>query len=161
MIMAELTQRPASLGDLKGIWGLMRLVAADIPVELESEAAQESALSELMMACTSGLSPVAFGEDKTVVGAVLVKRDEFDWGLRNGGSVQMSYAAIAPDYREQGVLRALVGEIQQRGVPVIARVRNGEKLGLAEGLKALGFTHDAAAANEGGDVYKWQPPATA
>ncbi len=155
--MAELTQRPASLGDLKSIWGLMRLVAADIPLELENETAQESALSELMMCCTSGLSTVAVGEDKTVVGAVLIKRDEYDWGLRNGGAVQMPYAAIAPDYRNQDVLRALVGEVQQRGVPVLAKVRSGEKLGLAEGLRALGFTHEAAAEHEGGELYKWKP----
>jgi hypothetical protein len=159
--MAELTQRPASLGDLKGIWSLMRTVAADIPLELESEAAQESVLSELMMCCTSGLSSVAFADDKAVVGAVLVKRDEFDWAIRNGGSVQMSYAAIAADYRDQGVLGALVGDVQQRGVPVFAMVRNGEKLGLAEGLKSLGFTQEATAANEGGDLYKWQPSAKA
>jgi ribosomal protein S18 acetylase RimI-like enzyme len=157
LIMAELTQRPASLGDLKGIWGLMRLVAADIPLELDSEAAQESMLSELMVCCTLGLSPVALGEDKSVVGAILVKRNELDWGLRNGNSVQLSYAAVAPDYRDQGVLKALVGEIQQRGVPVFATVKSGDKLGLAEGLTALGFTHESAAANEGGDIYKWKP----
>ena len=53
-IMAEVTQRAASLGDLKDLWGLMRQVAADIPFDLKSEAEQESLLSELMACCTSG-----------------------------------------------------------------------------------------------------------
>jgi ribosomal protein S18 acetylase RimI-like enzyme len=155
--MVELTQRTASLGDLKGIWGLLKQVAADIPFELESEAAQESVLSELMVCCTSGLSPVVIGEDKEIVGAALVRRDDFQWGFRNGAAVQMSYAEIAPAYRDQGVLRAFVDAVQKRKVPVFVRVRSGNQFGLADGFKELGFTLDAAAANDSGDLYKWQP----
>jgi GNAT superfamily N-acetyltransferase len=155
--MVELTQHTASLGDLKGVWGLLKQVAADIPFELESEAAQERVLSELMVCCTSGLSPVVVGEDREIVGAALVRRDDFQWGFRNGAAVQMSYAAIAPAYRDRGVLRALVDAVQQRKVPVFVRVKTGNHFGLADGLKELGFTLDATAANESGDLYKWQP----
>jgi len=158
--MVELMQRPASLGDLKGTWGLMKQVATDIPVELGSEAAQESVLSELMACCTSGLSPVALGEDKAIIGAVLVRRDDFQWGFRNGGAVHISYAAVAPNYRDQGVLRALVSEVQQRKVPIDARVKGGNQFGLGDELKALGFAHETAAADGWGDLYKWQPTAT-
>lgn len=155
--MAEVTQRAASLGDLKDLWGLMRQVAADIPFDLKSEAEQESLLSELMACCTSGLSPIVVGENKTIVGALLVRRDDFEWGFRNGDAVHVSCAAIAPGHRDQGVLQALVTEVQGRKVPVLASVKSGNQLGLAEELKKLGFAHECSATNGWGDLYKWQP----
>ena len=155
--MVELTQRAASLGDLKDIWGLMRQVASEIPFELDSEASQESVLSELMACCTSGLSPVALGDDKAIIGALLVRRDDFEWGFRNSEAVHVSYAAIAPSHRDQGVLRALVAEIQGRNVPVLASVRSGNQLGLADELKDLGFAHESAVTSGWGDLYTWQP----
>lgn len=77
--MTGLTKRVASLGDVQGIWGLFRQAADDIPFDLGSEAAQESILSELMACCTSGLSPVVVDDDKAIIGALLVRRDDFEW----------------------------------------------------------------------------------
>ncbi len=155
--MVELTQRAASLSDFKDIWGLMGRVAADVPFDFNSEAEQESVLSELMACCISGLSPIAIGEDKSVVGALLVRRDDFEWGLRNSKAVHVAYAAIAPDHRDNGVLQALVSEIQSRNVPVFASVKAGNQVGLADALQKLGFAHECMAANGWGDLYKWQP----
>lgn len=158
--MAELTQRAATLTDMKDIWGMLRQTAASIPLNLESEAAQENILTELMACCTSGLSPVAVGKDKEIVGALLVRRDDFEWGFRNGGAVHVSYAAIAPGHREQGVLRGLVEEVQGRKVPVFASVKSGNQIGLAEELEKLGFAHECTAASGWGDLYRWQPAST-
>lgn len=155
--MTEVTQRAASLGDLKDIWGLVKNVAGDIPFDPGNEAAQESILSELMACCTSGLSPVAMGEDKAIVGALLVRRDDFEWGFRNGNAVHVSYAAVAPSHRDKGVLGALVAEIQGRKVPVFVSVKSGNQSGLADELKKLGFAHECAATSGWGDLYKWQP----
>ena len=157
--MVELTQRAASLNDFKEIWGLMGRVAADVPFDFESEAEQESVLSELMACCISGLSPIAVGADKAVVGALLVRRDDFEWGLRNGDAVHVAYAAIAPEYRDNGVLQGLVSEVQSRKVPVFASVKAGNQYGLADALQKLGFAHECTAASGWGDLYKWQPPA--
>jgi hypothetical protein len=155
--MAELTQRAASLGDFKDIWGLMGRVAADLPFDFKSEAEQESMLSELMACCISGLSPIAVGEDKSIIGALLVRRDDFEWGFRNSNAIHVSYAAVAPSHRDNGVLKALVAEIQQQKVPVFASVKAGNQVGLADTLKELGFAHECAAAGGWGDLYKWQP----
>lgn len=155
--MAELARRAASLGDLKDIWSLIRQVAADFPFDLTSEAEQESLLTELMACCTSGFSPIVVGSDKSIVGALLVRRDDFEWGFRNGDTVHISYAAIAPGHRDQGILRGLVTEIQDRKVPIFASVKSGDQFGLAEELKGLGFAHECAAASGWGDLYKWQP----
>ncbi len=154
-------QRAASLNDLKDIWGLMREVSGDVPFNVESEAEQHSVLSELMACCTSGLSPVAVGDDKAIVGALLVRRDDFEWCLRNSDAVHVSYAAIAPSYRDQGVLRSLVADIQERKVPIFVSVKTGNQLGLADQLKELGFAHECTAASGWGELYKWQPTPSA
>lgn len=154
--MTGLTKRAASLCDLKDIWGLLRESAADIPFDLGSEATQENILTEVMACCTAGLSPVAVA-DKAVVGALLVRRDDFEWGFRNSGAAHLSYAAIAPGHRDQGVLRALLTEVQERKVPVFASVKSGDQIGLAGELKELGFVHECTAASGWGDLYKWQP----
>jgi hypothetical protein len=137
----------------------MREAAPDIPFDLTNESAQESVLSELMACCTSGLSPVVIGEDKTIVGALLVRRDDFEWGFRNGQAVHVSYAAIAAAHRDQGLLGSLVAGIKERRVPIFASVKSGDKLGLADQLKQLGFAHECTAASGWGDLYKWQPSA--
>lgn len=154
--MAQMTQRTASLGDLRAIWGLMRQVARDIPFDVENEAGQENMLTEVMMCCTSGLSPVAIGEDKAVVGALLVRRDDFDWGFRNGDAVRIACAAIAPGYRGQGLLQSLVAEVQDRKVPIFVSIKNGDLFGLAGELEKLGFVRERAAENGRGELYKWQ-----
>lgn len=157
--MSEVKQRAASLTDLKDVWGLVRENAGDIPFDAESEAAQESVLSELMRCCTSGLSPIALGEDKSVVGALLARRDDFEWGLRNANFIHVAYAAVAPGQRDKGLLKSLFAKVQEQKVPVLVSVKSGEKLGLADELKALGFEHECKAESGWGDLYKWQPPA--
>jgi ribosomal protein S18 acetylase RimI-like enzyme len=155
--MAELTRRAASLSDLKDIWGLMRQAAADIPFDLGSEAAQENILTEVMACCTSGLSPIAVSDNKEIIGALLVRRDDFEWGFRNSDAVHVAYAAIAPCRQDHGILRALVAKIQERKVPVFASVKSGNQSGLADELGKLGFTYECAAESGWGDLYKWQP----
>lgn len=156
--MTEMTQRAASLADLKDIWGLMKQVSGDIPFDLGTEAAQESLLTEIMSCCTSGLSPVALSRDKSVIGALLVRRDDFEWGFRNSEAIHLSYAAIASSYKDQGVLRSLIAKIQEQKVPIFASVKSGNQFGLADELMKLGFAHECRAANGWGDLYKWQPP---
>jgi len=155
--MADLKHRAAELADLKDIWSLLRQTANDIPFDLESEADQENVLTEIMACCTSGLSPIVLDENKAIVGALLVRRDDFDWGFRNGDTVRVSYAAIAPTHRDQGVLASMLTEIQGRKVPVLASVKNGNHLGFADELKKLGFDLECTAASGWGDLYKWQP----
>jgi len=155
--MTEVTHRSASLGDLKDIWGLVKSNAGDIPFDAGSEAAQESVLSELMRCCTSELSPVAVGDGKSIVGALLVRRDDFEWGLRNAEVVHVSYAAVAPSYRDKGVLAELFGKLKEQNVPVLVSVKNGNQLGLADELKKLGFAQEATAESGWGELYKWAP----
>lgn len=156
--MSNFTRRAASLADLRDIWGLLRQVAGDIPIDLRSEASQESLLSEAMACCTSGLSPVALDEGNAVIGTLLARRDDFEWGLWNSDAIHVSYAAIAPGHRDLGVLASLVAKIQERKVPVFVSVKKGNQIGLADELGKLGFKHECTAESDWGDLYKWLPP---
>lgn len=155
--MKDVTQRSATLSDLKEIWGLVKGAAAEIPFEAGSEAAQESVLSELMMCCTSELSQVAVGEEKTIVGALLVRRDDFECGLRNSGAVHVTYAAVAPSHKDEGILEVLVANIQELKVPVLFSLKRGTQTAQAGQLEKLGFSHECTAGNGWGDLYRWNP----
>jgi hypothetical protein len=158
--MAQLVQRTAELTDLKNIWNLIREVAAEVPFDLADEKAQQSVLSELVRCCTSGISLVAVGPDKAIVGAVMARRDDLEWGIANKDVAHIIYAAVAPSAKGNGVLKGLVTAVQGGKVPVYASVKSGEKLGRADQLKELGFAHELTAVNGWGDLYRWQPPAT-
>ncbi|MBO0750694.1 MAG: hypothetical protein J2P53_01175 [Bradyrhizobiaceae bacterium] len=157
--MTELVQRTAELGDLKNIWNLMREVAAEVPFDLTDEKAQQSVLSELMRCCTSGISLVALDPGKAIVGAVMARRDDLEWGFRNGNVPHIIYVAVAPSAKGNGVLKGLVSGVQDARLPVYASVKSGEQIGLANELKELGFALECTAANGWGDLYRWQPPA--
>jgi hypothetical protein len=157
--MAELVQRTAELTDLKGIWNLVREVAAEVPFDLADEKAQQSVLSELMRCCTSGISLVAVGPDKAIVGAVMARRDDLEWCVGNNNVAHIIYAAVAPSAKGNGVLKGLVTGVQDGRVPVYASVKSGEQIGLANQLKELGFALECTAANGWGELYRWQPPA--
>jgi hypothetical protein len=158
--MAEFVKRTAELTDLKNIWNLIREVAAEVPFDLADEKAQQSVLSELVRCCTSGISLIAVGPDKAVVGAVMARRDDLEWCVANNNVAHIIYAAVAPSAKGNGVLKGLVSGVQAGKVPVYASVKSGEQLGLADQLKELGFAHELTAVSGWGDLYRWQPPAT-
>lgn len=153
--MAELTRRMASLADVQGIWGLLRQVSGDVPFKLDNELEQENMLSELMACCTSGLSPIVVDDEKGIVGALLARRDDFEWGLRNRPAIHVAYAAVEPGFRASDVLAQLLGEVQAQKVDVLASVKSGEQQGLADTLAKLGFIHEAKAESGWGDLYQW------
>lgn len=155
--MADLAHRNASLDDMKDLWALMRQTAASIPCSIESESDQERALTEIMKCCTAEFSPVAFDAKRNLVGALLARRDELDWGLRNVETINVAVAAVSDSHRQDGVLKMLIEAILKRNAPVYVEVKAGEAQGLAAELKGCGFS--LAKAEEGAELYKWEPAA--
>jgi hypothetical protein len=142
---------------MRDIWGLIRRAAADIPLDVESEMGQERALTEVMECCTAGLSPVVVDDKQAIVGALLAKRDQFDWGFLNAETINVSIAAVAATHRDQGVLKMLIEEIIRRNAPVFVEVKSDEENGLRAQLRDLGFSLKNAGAN--GELYQWEPVA--
>ncbi len=155
--MSDLAQKNASLNDMKEIWALMRDSAAELPFDVENEAEQERVLTEVMECCTAEMSPLVVDGKKAVVGALLAKRDQFDWGFRNKKTINVSLAAVAASHRDQGVLKMLIDEICKQETPVYVGVKTGEGHGLAVELKGSGFSLEET--NESGALYKWEPSA--
>jgi hypothetical protein len=155
--MDGLMRRTASLADLKAIWELVKDGADDIAFDVESAAAQEAMLSEIMACCTSGLSPLAVDDDG-LVAALLVRRDDFEWGFRNSPAVHVAVATVARKPEQLGLLDALIADVQARGAPVFASVKKGDQLGLENLLRRSGFVHEAAAESGWGDLYAWSAP---
>lgn len=155
--MSDLIQRTASLRDLKEIWDLFRNTAAAVPFDVEQDADQEGLLTEIMACCTYGVAPIAVGKDKAVLGALLVRRDTFQWALFNGEALHIAYAAVAPEQAETDLLEKLIAAVQSRNVPVLASVKSGNQGGFAAALTKLGFVKEATAENGWGELYQWQP----
>jgi len=157
--MSNFVHRNAQLEDMPAIWALVKQTAADIPVAVDTSADQERALSEIMACCAAELSPVAIDDDKNLVAVVLAKRDLLDWGLFNGGAINVSAIAVAPANRDQGLVKELLEKLIARGAPLYVNVRTGETQGVNAELKSLGFV--AAASDAQGELYKWEPQAKA
>ena len=92
-----------------------------------------------------------------MVGALLARRDELDWGLSNKESINVSLAAVSSSHRDRGVLKLLIEQIVKRNAPIFIEVKAGDAQGLATELKGCGFS--LAKAETDAELYKWEPPA--
>lgn len=157
--MSEFTQRTVVIQDMQALWGLVRGAAADIPFPIQSEAEQERALSEIMACCASNESRVALDANGVVIGALLARRDQLDWGLFNGGAVNIAAIVVAAEYRDKGVGKALLEALIGAGGTLYINVKPTETQGLAAIVKELGFASPGEGAPS--DLYKFEPPAKA
>lgn len=112
-----------------------------------------------MKCCTAEFSPIVLDAKHNVVGALLARRDEFDWGLRNAETISVSLAALSANGREEGAFKVLIEAILKRNAPVYVEVKAGEAQGLAAELKGCGFS--LTKSEDGAEFYKWVPAAEA
>ncbi len=158
--LSEFTHRNASLRDMGALWALVRHAASDIPCSIESESDQERALTEIMKCCTAELSLVALDADRNLVGAVLARRDELDWGLRDKVTINVSLAAVSAACRDENLFKTLIDELRKRNAPIYIVAKPGEAQGLGDALKGSGFS--LVQSDECGELFKWEPaPAVA
>jgi len=156
--VSELACREASLGDMKGIWDLLRGVADDIPVSIASDADQERALSNLMECCSDNCSAVVYNTEKEIVGALLAERDLLDLALANKETVNVRLTAAAAGHRD-AAFTMLFGALISRGAPIYISLPAGEGQALAQVLGDAGFS---SLPGEGkAELFKWEPPVEA
>ena len=154
--MSATTPAMATLSDFGPIWTLMREVAPQIPFSLESDTDQEAVLTELMACCTDGQSPLILDPaTKKVMGALLVRRDPFEWGFRNSPALHVTYVAFAAEAPSGELVSGLMEWLMDRRVPLYFSVKSGNGLELPALLEPLGFAH--LANNAWGDLYFWEP----
>ena len=71
-------------------------------------------MTEIMKCCTAELSLVALDADRNLVGAVLARRDELDWGLRDKVTINVSLAAVSAACRDENLFKTLIDELRKR-----------------------------------------------
>lgn len=157
--MSELVHREASLCDIEEIWGLVREVAADIPLSLASDAEQELALTRIMQCLSDERSWVVLGTEKNILGVLLAQRDLLDLALTRKETINVCMVAAAHIPQRAEALNLLLKSLVSRGATIYVGVSTADTQGLADALKEIGFTQLQTEGKP--DIYKWEPPAPA
>jgi predicted N-acetyltransferase YhbS len=146
--VSDIDYRAARLDDAGEIHALLLRLAADIPLLVDT-LEREEALYALVRDCArSGESWVARDAAGDIVGAVLVEPNRLGRHYAEHEVLDLRHAAVAPEYRESGILAALIGRVTARLQPVTARVGAQNRTGLVDTLRALGFRQTGAAGGE-------------
>lgn len=154
--MAEVSYRPAVLGDAGEIHALLLEFAPAIPL-LADTLEREEALYALTRNCArSGESWVAYKEaGGRIIGFALAERAEHGRHYAEHEVMELRYAGVATAYRGADVLAQLIARLLDRMVPVVVAVSPHNRSGLADCLTQLGFRPDEAV---GGELrYRWEP----
>jgi len=129
--MSEPALRQAAVGDAADIHALMVRLAAEIPLTVETLEQEEALYAAVRKILAFGQSWVAH-QDDTVVGFVLV--DSAEVGRHWGENELLNLRYAAGDG-----LDSLIAKAMERAVPIIARVSDANRTGLAALLEANGF----------------------
>jgi ribosomal protein S18 acetylase RimI-like enzyme len=135
----EFIYRIATRSDAPGIFAVLKAVADEIPVFLDTKE-RLSALRMLSNHCLSANeSVVALGSSDDIVGFILVAPDELERFQLENDALHLHYAGVKKEQRRRGIFRALVAKVVERGAPLTATVKNANQSQMASRLEALGF----------------------
>jgi ribosomal protein S18 acetylase RimI-like enzyme len=156
MIEAHLHYRVAAPGDSEGIFDVLAEVAPEIPLLIDTRE-RRKAVSEIINECIStGESWVTTAGDEVVVGFCLAKPDEMERFHHGNHALHLTYSGVSNSYRQQGIFRALIQQIKDRGTPLTAIVKAGNQCQMAARLQRMGF--EMPAEHPQTEVHlKWQP----
>ena len=150
--MAGIAYRPAALEDAAEIHALLLQLAPEIPLLVDT-LEREEALYALIRNCgRSGESWVAVDERERIIGFVLVDPDLLERHYAEYEILELRYAGVAPDRRNQGIFANLIAKVLARLVPVIVTVPPQNRSNMAGRLEKLGF-------RQTGDEhhFRWEP----
>jgi GNAT superfamily N-acetyltransferase len=159
--MTGIAYRPAGVDDAADIHALLLRLAPEIPL-LADTLEREEALYALIRTCArSGESWVAteVATDRAgrVVGFVIVDPDQLRRHYAEHEILELRYAGVTPDRRNQGIFAALVAKVQARMVPVTTTVSSQNRSGITRHLETLGFYRTPSPGGE--QRLRWEPGA--
>jgi hypothetical protein len=146
--------RPATDTDHTDILAVLEGVAPEIPVLLDNSQRKDAIKSVIVECCASGESLVAVDGGGIVVGFVLGKPDHMERFQHDNQAVSLRYIGVTEAWRRRGVFAALLANYTAKQGPLTASVLQGNKGGMAERLKKLGFAEVQADSQE--TKFKWQ-----
>ena len=149
--------RQARLDDAAEIHALLLRLAPEIPLLVDT-LEREEALYALTRTCArSGESWVALDEAGRIVGFVLVEPNQLGRHYAENEILDLRYAGVAPDERNQGVFAALIANVLARMVPVATTVAVQNRSAMVQRLEKLGFRPTASPGGE--QRLRWEPGA--
>lgn len=152
--MSDIAYRPARLDDAGEIHALLLRLAADIPLLVDTLEREEALYAQVRNCARSGESWAACDAAGHVVGVALVEPNQHGRHYAENEVLDLRYAAVVPECRDDDVLAVLVGRVTARLQPVTARVGAQNRTGLAACLHQLGFRQTG-----GEQVLRWEPGA--
>jgi hypothetical protein len=153
--VTEIAYRQAALGDAAAILALLLELAPKIPLQADTLEREEALYALIRNSARSGESWVACDDGGRIVGFVLAERSQFGRHYAEHEVLELRYAGVAVDHRDEGVFAQLLGKVTDRMVPVIATVSPHNRTRLAERLERAGFRPTVTPGGE--RLYRWEP----
>src|SRR5438874_1360195 len=153
--MADIVYRPARVEDAAEIHALLLRLAPEIPLLVDT-LEREEALYALTRNCIRlGESWVALDEADRIVGFVLVEPTQLGRHYAEHEVLELRYAGVAPEHRNQGIFSQFLGKILARTLPVTVSINAQNRSGAARCLEQLGFRQTGSAGGE--HHLRWEP----
>ena len=146
--MAEVSYRPAELGDAADIHGLLLALAPEIPLLVDALEREEALYVVVRNFARSGESWVAVDETGTIIGFALAAPLERRRHYGENEVLELRYAGIVPDNRRRGIFSEMLRRICDRMLPVVTTVNAANASGIDRRLAAIGFRQTGAAGGE-------------
>jgi len=137
--MPAIAYRQALLEEAPDILAVVKAVADEIPLLLDT-LEREEALYRVIRSCArSGESWVALDEGGAIVGFLLVEPNETRrfWGEHE--VLELRHGGVLPRHRRQGIFTELLRRVTARLVPSTATVSAANTAGAGRRLEAAGF----------------------
>jgi hypothetical protein len=147
--------RAATVNDETDILAVLKEVASEIPVKLESSDAEAIIQSIIAKCCESGESKVAINAADEVVGFALAKPDQLERFLHKNYALTLPYIGVSKTWQGLGILSALMAQFVKKGVPLTASVLNNNQSSMADRLAKIGFKKTETKGNE--TKFRWAP----
>jgi GNAT superfamily N-acetyltransferase len=153
--VADFKYRPPGLDDAPEIHTLLLTLAPEIPLLVERLEDEERLYALVRNCARSGESWIACDNAGRIVGFVLVEPAQLRRHYAEGEALELRYAGVAPDCRQQGVFAQLIGKVLKRMLPVTTSVNPQNRSGIASRLEKLGFGQTGTAGGE--QRLRWDP----
>ncbi len=155
--MPTIAYRQARTEDAADIHALLLALAPEIPLLVDTLEREEALYALIRNCARSGESWVATEDAGRIVGFVIVDPDQLRRHYAEHEILELRYAGVAPDRRNQGIFAALVEKVQARMVPVTTTVSGQNRSGITRRLETLGFYRTPSPGGE--QRLRWEPGA--
>lgn len=137
--MNGITYRQARLDEAADILAVLIEIAPEIPVQVEPLEREESLYALIRNCARSGESWAAVDEAGRIVGFVLAEPDQTRRHYAEHEILELRYGGVLKTHRRRGIFTALVTQLLNRMVPIMASVSPANQSGAAQLLEKLGF----------------------